>query len=189
MSRPLPTLASGAGIGLDRDAVHVLYLLAVWLHILAAVTWIGGMFFLVLVVVPWLRGGGGGVDAARFLRETGRRFRNISWVCFAVVVATGTFALGMRGVRPSSFVDPDWLASSFGRLVLLKLTVFAVVLVVSLAHDLVLGPRATTAIAADPRSEAAATLRRRASLLARMNVLLALVLVALGDLLVRGWPW
>lgn len=169
--------------------MHAFYLLAVWLHILAAVTWIGGMFFLVLVVVPWLRGGGGGVDAARFLRETGTRFRNISWVCFAIVVATGSYALWMRGVRFSSFADPDWLASSFGRLVLLKLSVFTTVLVVSIVHDLVIGPRATEAIAADPRSDAAAAMRRRASLLARANVLLALLLVAIGDLLVRGWPW
>jgi putative copper resistance protein D len=169
--------------------MHALYILAVWLHILAAVTWIGGMFFLALGVGRGLRGGGGGAAAARFLRETGRRFRNISWVCFAIVLGTGSFALWMRGVRFSSFVDPVWLASPFGRLVLLKLAVFATVLVVSVVHDLVIGPRATDAIAADPRSDAAAVMRRRASLLARANVLLALVLVAIGDLLVRGWPW
>jgi uncharacterized membrane protein len=169
--------------------MRTLYLLSVWLHVLSAIAWIGGMFFLVLVVVPWLKGGGGGVDAARFLRQTGTRFRNISWVCFAIVLVTGSYALWMRGVRPSSFGDPDWLASSFGRLVLLKLTVFTTVLVVSVVHDLVIGPAATAAIAADPRSDAAAVLRRRASLLARVNVLLALVLVAIGDLLVRGWPW
>jgi putative copper resistance protein D len=169
--------------------MHAFYLLAVWLHILAAITWIGGMFFLVLVVVPWLRSGGGGGDAARFLRETGRRFRNISWVCFAIVFTTGSFALWMRGVRFASFVSPDWLASSFGKIVLLKLTLFTAVIAVSLVHDMVVGPRATTAIAADPRSAATADLRRRASRLARVNVLLALVLVALGDFIVRGWPW
>ena len=168
--------------------MHAFYVLAVWLHLLAAITWIGGMFFLVLVVVPWLRGGGGGVDAARFLRDTGRRFRNISWVCFAIVITTGTFALWMRGVR-FSFTNADFLASSFGRIVLLKLATFTTVLVVSMVHDLLIGPRATTAIAADPRSPVSAELRRRASLLARLNVVLALMLVALGDLLVRGWPW
>lgn len=146
--------------------MRVAYILAVWLHILAAVTWIGGMFFLVLVVVPWLRGGGGGIDAARFLRETGRRFRNISWICFGIVLTTGSFALGMRGVRPSSFVDPDWLDSSFGRLVLLKLAVFTIVIFVSMVHDLVIGPRATYAIAVDPRLDTTAAIRRRATLLA-----------------------
>jgi putative copper resistance protein D len=169
--------------------MHALYLLAVWLHIQAAITWIGGMFFLVLVVVPWLRSGGGGIDAARFLRETGTRFRGIGWSCFAILVATGSFALWMRGVRPGSFVDGDWLASSFGRIVLLKLTVFVAVIAISFVHDFRVGPQATAAIAADPASAATAGLRKRASRLARVNVLLALVLVALGDLLVRGWPW
>lgn len=169
--------------------MHALYVLAVWLHLLAAIIWIGGMLFLVLVVVPWMRSGEGRIDAAKFLRETGRRFRNIGWTCFAVLVLTGSFALWMRGVRLASFTNEDWLASSFGRIVLIKLTVFATVLGISLMHDLVVGPRATTAIAADPRSPETAALRSQASRLARVNVLLALVLVALGDLLVRGWPW
>jgi copper resistance protein D len=171
-------------------AIYPLYLIAVWLHLLAAITWIGGMFFLVLVVVPWLRtGGGSGMDAARFLRETGTRFRGIGWTCFAILLVTGTFALWIRGVRPGSFVDAAWLGSNFGRIVLIKLGVFASVIAISLVHDFRVGPAATAAIAADPRSAATANLRRRASWLARVNVLLALVLVALGDLLVRGWPW
>ena len=43
-------------------------------------------------------------------------------------------------------------------------------------------------IAEDPRSARAAALRRRASVLGRLNAVLALVLVALGVMLVRGVP-
>ena len=57
--------------------MHALYLFSVWLHILAATAWIGGMFFLVLVVVPWLRRGNERQDAATFLQETGERFRAV----------------------------------------------------------------------------------------------------------------
>lgn len=32
--------------------MHALYYASVILHILAAITWIGGLFFLMLVVVP-----------------------------------------------------------------------------------------------------------------------------------------
>lgn len=161
-------------------------MLSVWVHILAATVWIGGMLFLVLVVVPWLRSSRG-VDAATLLRDTGRRFRAVGWACFGIVAATGTFNLWMRGVRLASFVDERWLASAFGRTVLFKLALFAVVLVVSAVHDWVLGPRATRALRSDPRSPEALRLRRRASLLGRLNVALALMLLAAGVGLVRGW--
>ncbi len=68
-------------------SMHSLYLLSVWVHILAATVWIGGMLFLVLVVVPWLRKGTRS-DAAVLLRETGERFRNVGWICFVVLLIT-----------------------------------------------------------------------------------------------------
>lgn len=168
--------------------MHTLYLVSVWLHILAATTWIGGMAFLVLVVVPWLRSGGK-TDAAVFLRETGMRFRNVGWVCFLILLVTGTFNLWVRGVRLGDFTRIDWLTSRFGTLVLLKLSVFALILGCSALHDFVLGPNATRAIAEDPRSAAAERARRQASRLGRVNVVLALIVVALGVMVVRGAVW
>lgn len=168
--------------------MHTLHLLSVYLHILAATVWIGGMLFLVLVVVPWLRRGGR-KDAAVFLRETGERFRNVGWICFFVLLGTGTFNLWVRGVRLSDFAREEWLQSPFGKTVLVKLSAFVLVLLVSAAHDFVVGPRATEAIAVDRNSAQSRIQRRRASLLGRVNVLLALVLVAAGVMLVRGVPW
>ena len=167
--------------------MHTLYVLSVWIHILAATTWIGGMFFLVLVVVPWLRGRDR-ATAATFLRETGTRFRNVAWGCFAVLLVTGAFNLWLRGVRLENFAQREWLMSPFGHAVLCKLAVFALVLVVSAVHDFAVGPRASLAVEEDPRSPDAERLRRHASRLGRINALLALLLVALGVILVRGWP-
>lgn len=165
-----------------------LYLLSVWLHILAATVWVGGMLFLVLVVVPWLRSGAR-ADAGALLSQTGRRFRTVGWASFAILLTTGLFNLWVRGVRPSDFVRPEWLESSFGRTVLFKLFAFAGVLALSAIHDFVVGPQATAAMAADPSSPESKALRRRASLLGRFNVLLALALIAAGVVLVRGVPW
>ncbi len=168
--------------------MHTLYLFSVFLHILAATTWLGGMLFLVLVVVPWLRKGGR-TDAGLLLRETGTRFRAVGWTCFIVLLATGSFNLWIRGVRLADFGRAEWLSSPFGHTVLVKLTAFAVVLLVSAVHDFIVGPAATAAITANPHSPEAQQHRRRASLLGRVNVILALVLVAAGVVLVRGTPW
>nr|WP_053237850.1 CopD family protein [Sandaracinus amylolyticus] len=167
--------------------VHALYVISVWLHILAAITWIGGMFFLVLVVVPWMRRGERAAGA-KLLQQTGARFRNVGWACFAVLLVTGTFQLAMRGVELGDFVDPVWLGSSVGSAIALKLGVFAIVLAISAVHDFVHGPRATRAVQADPGSREAERMRRRASMLGRVNVVLAMLLVLLGVVIVRGWP-
>lgn len=170
--------------------MHTLYLASVWMHILAATIWIGGMFFVVLVVVPWLRRQGGDREAATaFLRETGLRFRAVGWACFAVLLVTGTFNLWARGVRPHDLVSADWYATPFARAVVLKLATFALVLVVSVVHDFVVGPRAVAALERDAGGADAQRYRKLASRLGRANALLALLLVAAGVILVRGWPW
>jgi copper resistance protein D len=168
--------------------MHALYIASVFLHIVAAIVWIGGMFFLILVVVPWLRRGNRAA-AGTMLRDTGIRFRAVGWWCFGVLFATGTFNLWLRRVSVADLTSVEWLQTPFGRAVALKLALFAVVLAVSLVHDFVVGPRATRAMQADPGGAEALRLRRAASWLGRLNALFALGLVFLGVVLVRGWPW
>lgn len=168
--------------------MFTLYLLSVWLHILAATVWVGGLFFLMLVVVPWLRSGAS-ADPGRLLRETAGRFRAVAWTCFGIVLATGTFNLWMRGVRWSNFADPDWLASPFGSTVVSKLAVFFVMIALSARHDFIVGPQAADEIARDPGSDVAVRLRREAQLHGRANAVIALLLVAFGVMIVRGRPW
>lgn len=166
--------------------MHLLYLASVFLHILAAMSWIGGMFFLVFVVLPYLRRSGG-VDPT-FLRGTGLRFRSLTWGAFAVLLATGTFNLWYRGVRLSSFSNPDFLRSGFGYALMSKLTLVAAVLAVSAFHDFSVGPRAVRALERDAGSTEAARLRRLASRLGRATFVLALVIVGWAVALVRGMP-
>ncbi|MCA9627031.1 MAG: DUF4149 domain-containing protein, partial [Myxococcales bacterium] len=167
--------------------MHTLYLLSVYLHILCAIVWIGGIAFLVFVVVPWLRSGGERV-AGLFLRETGTRFRSIGWGCFVVLLATGTFNLYVRGVHLADFGSAAWRSTAFGEAVLLKLGLFIAVLITSAIHDFFVGPRATRAIEADATSLEAARLRKQAQRLGRLNAVFALLLVGVAITLVRGAP-
>jgi len=168
--------------------MHAIYVVSVWLHILAASTWIGGMLFLVLVLVPGLRGGDG-ARAAALLRDTGHRFRAVGWACFALLAATGAVNLWVRGVRAAELVDPEWLATPFGSALGAKLAGFAAVLAISALHDFRVGPRASAAAERDPGGAEARRLRCAARLLGRANVLLALAIVGLAVFLVRGSPW
>lgn len=168
--------------------MHAWYVFSVFVHILAATTWLGGMLFLVLVVVPWLRAGGGR-DATTLIRETGQRFRAVGWTCFGLLLVTGTFQLYVRGVRFGSFVDPVFLGSAQGRTIVAKLAVFAFAILLSLVHDFSIGPRATDALARDPGSAEAERLRALASRMGRLNLLVGLVLFGLAVMIVRGVPF
>lgn len=167
--------------------MHALYLFSVFLHIVAAIIWVGGIAFLVLVVVPWLRTNGQAI-APSFLRDTGMRFRRIGWHCFATLVVTGAFNLWIRGVTWASFGDPVWLTSPFGYAVLTKLSIFGCIVAVSLIHDFLVGPRATKALASGAPAAEVALLRKRASMLGRLNGILALAIVLAAVVLVRGAP-
>ncbi|MDP6064405.1 MAG: hypothetical protein QGI49_06405, partial [SAR202 cluster bacterium] len=69
-----------------------MYQLAVLLHLLAAIIWIGGTLFLVIVIVPLTRSGAiPRPQAVLLLRLMGRRFRPMAWAAIGVLVVTGVY--------------------------------------------------------------------------------------------------
>lgn len=168
----------------------VLYELLVWIHILAACAWIGGMAFLVLIVVPLLRSPEFGPVAARFVQRSGERFRTIGWICLGTLVATGAFNMWFRGIAWVSFFDGTFAQSPVARPLAIKLVLVAVVLGVSAYHDFVVGPRATRLWREDPHSEATRRARKQAATYGRINGTLSLLIALLAVFVVRGgFPW
>jgi uncharacterized membrane protein len=134
--------------------------------VLAAITWIGGMLFIALVLVPAARRLEDPALRTRLVHDVGLRFRTIGWVAIGVLVVTGLLNLWMHPVLLSS--------SRFHW----KVGLVVLALILSAFHDFVLGPRAG-APGADPSA------RVRASWIARINVLVVLAIVALGLSLFR----
>jgi putative copper export protein len=132
-----------------------------FLHVAAALTWVGGMLFVALVLVPVARRLEDPVLRRRLMHEAGLRFRGVGWVAMAVLVATGLVNLWLR---------PELL--TLGRF-WVKATLVVVAIVLSAVHDFGLGPRAG-------RADAQAWMRPAASWIARVNLLLVLLVVYLG---------
>jgi uncharacterized membrane protein len=168
--------------------MRVLYLTMVWLHVLAAVVWIGGMTFLTLVLVPALRKVELGSRRVELLHVTGVRFRRVGWIALGVSIGSGILVLALRGVGWAAVSSAGFWGSSFGRVLAAKLLVVATIIVLSAAHDFFVGPRATRLLRADQASSPAARLRRWATVMGRANLLFALVVLALAVMLVRGVP-
>ena len=78
-----------------------LYYVNVSLHLLAALLWLGGMFFLAAVGAPVLRR----VEPVALRRELftriGVQFRLVGWIAIGVLVVTGVGNLYFRGVLTS----------------------------------------------------------------------------------------
>ncbi|MCC7024012.1 MAG: DUF4149 domain-containing protein [Thermomicrobiales bacterium] len=165
-----------------------MYQLSVFVHVVSAVVWVGGMLFLALVIAPATRQMPP-AERGPLFSIVGRRFRTIGWLCIALLIATGIANVAFRGVTWGDVASGRLLTSDFGRVLTAKLAVIAVMIALSLAHDLLLGP-ASAAARPDPvLLQRAAALRRRAALVGRVNTLLALLVLALAVALVRGLPW
>jgi putative copper resistance protein D len=165
--------------------VTTFYYTLVTLHVLAALVWLGGMFFLGLVGAPVLRS----VEPPRLRQELfnrlGRRFRTVGWMAIAVLVTTGTAMLHLRGLLHWSGVlgNAEFWRTGTGTALGVKLATVVFMLTVSFVHDFVHGPAASRAA---PGSPAAVAMRRRASYMARVNALVGLVLLLAAVRLARG---
>jgi copper resistance protein D len=166
-----------------------IYLVSVWLHIMAAVVWVGGTLFLVIVLVPAIRRPEFGAIASALIRFTALRFRWVGWVCFCIFAFSGFVNLAARGIGLQELRDALFWQGSFGRTLAIKLMLVAAILLISAFHDFVLGPRAAAAWEANSVSARTFRLRRQAVQLGRLNLLLALAVILLGIMLVRGAPW
>jgi hypothetical protein len=92
----------------------LLYIAAVWTHIITVTLWIGAMFF-------------GDPQSERFFsRLFERKLNGIGWYAQVVLWVTGLFMLYYRGISPSQLFSSDFLASSWGRLLWIKISLVLV---------------------------------------------------------------
>ncbi len=102
----------------------------VFVHVLAATVWVGGQLTLA-GLVPGLRRVAPDAPTA-----AARRFNQIAWPAFAVLVATGVWNV--------LTVRPDW-SSPYGTTLIVKLTVVAASALTALLH---IRARSTAGLAA-----------------------------------------
>jgi putative copper export protein len=137
-----------------------MYLASVWLHVVAAMAWVGGMIFLVSAVIP--------LKKPDLTIAAAKRFRVVGWIALATLVVTGVANVLHRGYRVEQLFTGEVFAGEWGRRLAMKLACVALVIGLSLAHDL--------------RAEKGG---RFASITGRITFMLSLLIVALATTLVR----
>ena len=175
-----------------------MYQAAVFIHLASAIIWVGGSLFLALTLIPVLRrfmpAPGQPTEAPQLppdlLGMVARRFRVISWVCIALLVATGLYILPTRyGVGFAEFFS---LGGHFVANLQIKVALVAIVIWLSAIHDFIIGPLTSRLI---DEMRAGATppgylplLRRCVVWIARVNVLLMILIVIVAVTMTRGTP-
>jgi putative copper resistance protein D len=161
-----------------------MYYLIVTIHVLAAIFWLGGVFYLALVGAPVLRGVEPPQLRAELFRRIGVRSRALGWAAIVVLLVTGVLNLQFHGVLSSALGgSPGFWSTRYGFTLAWKLAAVGAMLTVQALHDFVYGVAASRA---EPGSPAALRLRRASALLARASALLGVVIVIAAVRLARG---
>jgi hypothetical protein len=91
----------------------ILYLLAVWVHILTVAVWIGAMFF-------------EDPQSTRFFSRLVDKMHGVGWYAQAVLWTTGLFMLNYRGVSPSQLFSAEFIATAWGQAMWAKIALVLV---------------------------------------------------------------
>ena len=160
------------------------YFLSVTLHVLAAMLWLGGMFFLAVVGAPVLRKVQPLALRAELFEKIGVQFRWVGWTAIGVLIVTGILNLQYRHLLGSGVMGTAaFWSSAYGHALAWKLGSVTVLILLSLVHDFVIGPRASRYPAG---SAEASRYRRLAAWMARASVLVGIVLVLAAVRVARG---
>ena len=160
-----------------------MYWINVTLHVLAAIIWLGGMFFFALVGAPVLRRVEPAAVRADLFTGFGRRFRKVGSAALAVLIVTGVANLHFRGLLHSHVLgSAAFWRTPYGGSLAWKLGSVIVMMGAGAAHDVLAVRSGRTA----PGSHEADRLRRRGSLLARIAAIAGLVAVVAAVRLARG---
>lgn len=107
------------------------WMVITWVHITAAMFWIGGMLFFVLVFIPSLQEDLSNTQKTALISRVGKRFRKSGWIALGVLFGSGLLSLYHRGLSLSDYGRPLWI----------KLSLVFLMVSLSFLHDVVLGPK------------------------------------------------
>jgi copper resistance protein D len=105
------------------------WVLVRWLHLLAAITWIGGMLFILLVLLPVVRPVLSAQDRTLLVGRVGTRYGYVSVVALILLLVTGYLNGEHQSVNWSDLTETD-----YGTRLLVKLVLVGLIIVVTALH-------------------------------------------------------
>jgi uncharacterized membrane protein len=151
-------------------------LLILWLHLLAAIVWIGGLLFHLLVVVPTLARAASGRERLRLGLSFEARFRYVMWPAVGIVLLTGL--VNVMNLFYATAVAGGHLPSAFVRILGVKLLLVVLMIAMQSVQQFVVRPRHLALLGGIPAD--ALTLPQPLVKLQRVSQLLYILTVCLA---------
>lgn len=155
--------------------METFYLISVFVHVICAAFWIGGMLFIPLILVPSIKNQ---PNRILLLYKTGIKFRFYGWLTVIALLFTGILNFYFRGFP----LTLDFFSkTNYGTLLSIKLVLFVLMLIISAIHDFYYGIKSI--------DEMQHTNNNKFKLMARwtgmFNLILALVIAFFGIIISR----
>ena len=122
--------------------MDIFYLFVRWIHVIAAVVWVGGNLILAMVIVPHFRQNLPPVERIKVLTQIGKRFEPVVWGCIVVLFFTGI--ANIFDVLDITSLAP--ITNAFMRTFLIKIVLFFVLIILTVLHSMIFAPRLSAAI-------------------------------------------
>lgn len=166
--------------------------IVLFIHLFAAVFWVGELIFLALVVGPYARTLSSDQRGSLF-RAVGSRSLPLVWVAIGVLVVTGLLNVVLMGIPLGDLLSPALYHTPFGFFLGLKLLAVLLMIAVSGIHDFVIAGKfrrlrqASAQLPSEDQKRQLAAYHDLARRLGQINAVLAvLILFFAAGLVVYG---
>lgn len=137
--------------------------ITLYFHIIGALLLVGGMLFFTLIAAPYLRSLKDEKESAIHFQGLGKRFKTVGLLAWAMLLITGALNLYQMEIELSS----ELLNTSYGQILIAKLTLVLIVITSSIIHDFYIGPKSRN----NPK------LASTTKIIGRSNLILTLIIV------------
>lgn len=150
-----------------------------WLHLTAAIAWIGGMIFTGLILAPVARQDLPPQIRYPLFKKIGKRFSIMGWIALSILLVTGIYKISPVWESMEIFTTP------FGIFLLVKIGLVSMMITLSVLHDFIWGPRLGEMMQSKDSIEYRQTVHR-ISFWSRVNVILGVLIILAGAFLTKN---
>lgn len=156
---------------------EILLIISTWIHLLSAVVWIGGIFFILFVALPTAKKTL--EQPGKFMGAIGKKFVPLANVSILLIIVSGIFI----SLSSHNFSDIISLKSPYSQTLSIKILAALIMSCIHFYRGLILTPKIERLTAKGGSAEAIAKLQRLSLNLVKTNFTLGTIVLFLTGML------